>query len=176
MANKKAVIFCSANKDIDSLFEQAAREVVRAVCLAGYDIVSGGTTKGTMAVVARAAMEFSGHHRGVIPRFMKEYLTDDVDEVVWTDKMSERKDEMRAETSLAIALPGGIGTLDELIETLTLAKLKIYPGKLIAYNVGGFYEPLRNLLDHFVETRMLYQEDRNLISFPSTIEELKELL
>ncbi|MCQ2174467.1 MAG: TIGR00730 family Rossman fold protein [Bacteroidales bacterium] len=176
MANRKAVIFCSANRNIDSLFEQTAREVVRAVCSAGYDIVSGGTEKGTMAVVAGAAMEYSGHHKGVIPRFMAEYLTPDADEVVWTDTMSERKTEMRAGTCLAIALPGGIGTLDELMETLTLAKLKIYPGKVVAYNVNGFYDPLREMLDHLVETGMLYREDRALISFPSNVEELRELL
>lgn len=176
MTDRKAVIFCSANVDIDPLFNQAAREVVRAVCLAGYGIVSGGTTKGTMDVVAKAAMEFSGHHRGVIPHFMSQYLTTYADEVVWTDLMSERKDAMREGTSLAIALPGGIGTLDELFETFTLAKLKKYPGKVIAYNVNGFYEPLRALLDHFVQTNMLYQRDRYLIHFPSTIDELKALI
>lgn len=176
MECKKAVIFCSANVDIDPTFNQAAREVVRAVCLAGYTIVSGGTTKGTMDVVARAAMEFSGHHRGVIPHFMSQYLTPYADEIVWTELMSERKDAMREGTSLAIALPGGIGTLDELFETFTLAKLGKYHGKVIAYNVGEYYEPLRALLDHMVQSNMLSPADRELISFPSNIEELKTLL
>lgn len=176
MRGRSAVVFCSANSEIDPEFNVAAREVVRAVCEAGYTVVSGGTTKGTMDVVARSAMEFSGHHKGVLPRFMEQYKSSFCDELVWTDKMSERKDAMREGTSLAIALPGGIGTLDELVETVTLAKLGKYGGKIVVYNCKGFYDPLRELLDHFVKTKTFDAQDRDMISFPSGIEELKKLL
>lgn len=173
MHEKRAVIFCSANYDIDPVYNQAAREVVRAACLHGYTIVSGGTVKGTMGVVSRAVEEFGGSHRGIVPRFMKDLVYPNLTETVWTDTMAERKEAMREGTSLAIALPGGIGTMDELMETLTLAKLKKYPGKVLALDVEGFYEPLKNFLDHLVETNMLYPVDRDLISFPSTVQELE---
>jgi len=176
MVNKKVVIFCSASKTIDPKYNQAAREVVRAACLSGYDIVSGGTTKGTMGVVSDEAHACGAYHRGVIPRFMEDVVYPRLDEVVWTDTMSERKEKMREGTDMAIALPGGIGTMDELMETLVLAKLDIYKGKVVAFNIDGFYEPLKVLLDKFVWTNMLEQKDEDKIVFPETIEELKKLL
>ena len=86
--------------------------------------------------------------------------------------MAERKERMREGTCAAIALPGGIGTLDEVIGTLTLAKLDKYDGKILALNLDGFYNPLKALLDHYVATGMLDQRSRNLIEFPDTVSEL----
>ncbi|MCQ2177871.1 MAG: TIGR00730 family Rossman fold protein [Bacteroidales bacterium] len=176
MSDKRAVIFCSASYDIDPSYNQAAREVVRAVCLAGYEVVSGGTVKGTMGVVSKAVEEFGGTHRGILPRFMEQYRYPGLDELVWTDTMAQRKEAMREGTSVAIALPGGIGTMEELMETLTLAKLHKYSGKVMAFNYRGFYDHLKGLLDHLVETRMLAECDRALISFPESIEEIKACL
>ena len=176
MYEKRAVIYCSANYEIDPKFNQAARELVRAACLRGYTIVSGGTVKGTMGVVSRSVVEFGGRHRGIIPRFMKDVVFPDMDETVWTDTMAERKEAMREGTCLAVALPGGIGTMDELMETLTLAKLKKYEGKVVAFNLDGFYEPLKQFLDHLVAMKMLNQCDRDLLSFPSTMEEMEKYL
>ncbi|MCQ2182295.1 MAG: TIGR00730 family Rossman fold protein [Bacteroidales bacterium] len=176
MADKRAVIFCSASKSIDPKYNQAAREVVRAACLSGYDIVSGGTVKGTMGVVSEEALKCGARHKGVIPRFMEDVVYPDLDEVVWTETMSERKEEMRKGTDLAIALPGGIGTMDELMETLVLAKLDIYKGRILAYNIDGFYEPLKELLNKFVWTNMLEKRDEEKILFPESIEELKKLI
>ena len=72
--------------------------------------------------------------------------------------------------------PGGIGTLDELIETLVLVKLGRLDCRIAAVNVDGFYDPLKALLDHYVATNMLEPADRALISFPSTVEEFEALL
>ena len=176
MTEKRALIYCSANYNIDQKFNQAAREVVRVACLRGYTIVSGATVKGTMKTVADAVVEFGGRHRGIIPRFMKDVCYPQVDELVWTDTMAERKEVMREGTAIAIALPGGIGTMDELMETLTLAKLGIYKGKVVAYNINHFYDPLEALLDNFVKMNTLDEKDRALIAFPTTLEELSELL
>lgn len=176
MNSKKAVYFCSASFDIDPKFNEVAREVVRVTSAAGYDAVSGGTIKGTMNVVADTAADCGVANIGIIPRFMEPLVHPRLTETIWTDTMAERKEAMRAGTSLVVALPGGIGTLDELIETLTLAKLKRYDGIIIAVNSYGFYEPLKALLDHYVNTGMLDVESRALISFPETIEEYKSLL
>lgn len=175
MAEKRVVIFCSASKTIDPKYNQAARDVVRAACLHGYDVVSGGTTKGTMGVVSDEVEKCGASHKGVIPRFMEDVVYPGLDEVVWTDTMSERKEKMREGTDMAIALPGGIGTMDELMETLVLSKLDIYKGKVIAFNIDGFYEPLKALLDKFVWTNMLEKKDEDRILFPETIEELEKL-
>ena len=172
----KIVIYCSASYDIDQKYNQAAREVVRAACSLGYGIVSGGTVKGTMGVVADEVVRCGGTHTGVIPRFMAEYLYPALDKVVWTDTMAERKEAMREGTVAAIALPGGIGTLDELIGTLTLAKLGKYSGKVIAFDYDGFFEPLKALLEHYVSAGMMDTGTLELLHFPRTAEEVAALL
>ena len=113
---------------------------------------------------------------GVVPRFMKGLEHPALTECIWTDRMSERKDAMREGTCLAIALPGGIGTLDELSETYCLAKMGLYKGRIIAFSPDGFYDAYRAQLDRFVETGMLDRASRELISFPGIVEELIELL
>ena len=176
MTGKVAVFFCSASFDIDPKYNQAARDYVRAACLHGYGIVSGGTVKGTMAVVCDEAMKHGVEVIGILPRFMAGLEHPSLSETVWTDTMSERKELMRRGVSLAIALPGGIGTLDELIETLVLVKLGRLRATVVAYDVDGFWQPLKALLDHFVAEGMLEPGDRELIHFPGSVEELKELL
>ncbi len=172
----KIVFYCSASYDIDEKYNQAAREVVRAACSLGYGIVSGGAVKGTMGVIADEIVRCGGHHTGVLPRFMAQYRHPALDQVIWTETMDDRKEAMREGTAAAIALPGGIGTLDELIGTLTLAKLGKYPGKIIAFDFEGFFKPLKDLLDHYVACRMLDPESLSLIHFPKTAEEVAELL
>ena len=167
---KKIVIFCSASNDIAPEYNAAAGQFVRAA------VGKGGTVKGTMAVVSDTATERGGCHIGVIARFMNEYVYGSLSEVVWTDTMSERKEKMREGTCAAIALPGGIGTLDEIVETLTLAKLHKYDGKVLALNLGGFYDKFIDLLDFYVQTGMLDEASRALISFPRTVEELVSML
>ena len=171
MPEKKAVVFCSASFDIDERYNDLARDVVRILYGCGYGMVSGGTVKGTMNVIAEEARRLGMEHKGVLPIYMKGLEYRGLTELVWTPTMSERKELMRAGTCLAIALPGGIGTLDEVIEALTLAKLNRYPGKIVAFNFEGFYEPLKALLDHYVGTGMLDKPSRRLISFPETLEE-----
>lgn len=172
-----AIIFCSASEDIDPRFNSAAREVVRLLHSRDYAIASGGTTKGTMRVVAEEAERCGAPHIGVIPRFMQDVVYPHMTRTIWTDTMSERKERLRAEApDLAIALPGGIGTLDELFETFTLAKLGKYQGRVVVYNCFGFYDRVRDLLDYYVESGMLDEHSRDLISFPESIEELAALL
>ncbi len=113
---------------------------------------------------------------GVLPRFMKGFEHPGLTECIWTDRMSERKDAMREGTCLAVALPGGIGTLDEIAETYCLAKLGRYPGRVVAFNMDGFYEPFKQQLDLYVERGMMDEASRALMYFPETVEELKELL
>lgn len=176
MSEKRAVIYCASSSDIDPAYNEAARQIVRAVCLAGYDIVSGGSWRGTMGQVCDEALRHGVRVIGALPRFMKGFEHAGLTECIWTDRMSERKDAMREGTSLAIALPGGIGTLDELAETYCLAKLGQYGGRIFALNMDGFYEPFKQQLDLYVDRGMMDAASRRLVSFPETAEELIGLL
>ena len=173
----KVTIFCSASlQGIDPRFDEAARDLVRRLCGAGCEIVSGGTTKGTMKVVADTVRDCGGVHIGVIPHFMERFHYPELTSTIWTDTMSERKEKMREGSDAVIALPGGIGTLDELVETITLVKLNCYAGRVVVLDVDGFYAPLRQLLDYFVETRMLDRETVDKVCFPQSVEQAMECL
>lgn len=165
---KNIVIYCSASRLVETRFNDYATEIVSGLCAKGYGIVSGGTVVGTMGAVSDAAAGCGGHHKGVLPRFMEPLAYPGLSETVWTGTMSERKEQMRRDTVAAIALPGGIGTLDELIETLVLRKLGKYAGRVILFSPEGFYEPLLALLDHYVATNVLTPEDRALIECYNT--------
>ena len=173
---KKIAVFCSASFEIDPKYNKVAREFVRAASLCGYGIVTGGTIKGTMGEISDELHSCGGYHLGVIPRFMKEYVYPDLSEVIWTDTMAERKTLLREGTCGVVALPGGVGTLDELIETVALVHLKQYFGKMYVLNYEGFYEPLKALLDHYVTTGMMPQATRDKIIFAETVELLLEKL
>lgn len=171
---KQVVIFCASSNTIDPKYNEAARALVRGLHEKGYGIVSGGGDRGTMGAITAESIRVGGRHVAVLPRFMAGLEQKGVSEVIWTDTMSQRKDAMRENTVAAIALPGGIGTLDELMETHTLRKLHKYGGDVYALNLDGFYEPLKALLAHFAATNMTAQADVDLIAFPETVEELLE--
>lgn len=171
---KKIVIFCSASTKIDPKYNQAARLLARELHKRGYALVSGGGAIGTMGAITDESIKCGGQHTAVLPRFMKGLENPEIKDVVWTDTMAQRKEAMRAGTVAAIALPGGIGTLDELIETQTLKKLNKYPGDIFVLNLDGFFDPFKALLDHYVETKMLEPKDHALVKFADTVEQLLE--
>ena len=170
--DKKIAVFCSASFNIDPKFNKVARDFVRAASLHGYGVVSGGTIKGTMGEISDELKSCGGYHIGVIPRFMEEYVYPDLSEVMWTDTMAERKTLLRKDTCAVVALPGGVGTLDEVIETLALLHLKQYHGKIFVLNHDGFYEPLRQLLEHYVRTGMMTEATMSRMVFAQTAEEI----
>ena len=174
--NGKIAVFCSASNEIDPNYNKVAREFVRAASLRGYGVVSGGTIKGTMGEISDELRLCGGYHLGVIPRFMEQYVYPDLSEVIWTDTMAERKSLLRKDTCAVVALPGGVGTLDEVIEVLALVHLKQYFGKIFLLNHEGFYEPLRNLLQHYVDTKMLSEATMEKVIFAQTPEEILEEL
>ena len=176
MEQRKAVVFCSASNKIDPKYNEAAREVVRALHAYVWTLVSGGSYRGTMGVLSDEMDRLGGRHVGIMPRFMAGLEYPRLTELVWADTMAGRKELMRAGTSAAIALPGGIGTLDELIETHVLAKLGRYGGKILVLNLDGFFDPFKALLDHYVATGMLEPCDRDLVVFADTPSALAEHL
>lgn len=172
MDMRKIAVFCSARQDIDPQYHKVAREFVRAASLRGYGIVSGGTIKGTMGEISDELRDCGGYHLGVIPRFMKQYVYPELSEVIWTDTMAERKTLLRKDTCAVVALPGGIGTLDELIETFALVHLEQHQGKMYVLDHNGFYEPLRQLLQHYVNTGMMSKETFLKMKFARTVEDI----
>ena len=129
-----------------------------------------------MGEIGRELAAVGGKHVGIIPRFMEPLVFPELSEVIWTDTMAERKALMREKASVAVALPGGIGTLDEFIETMVLLKLGKWAGRMYVLDIDGFYGPFRTLLDHYVATGMLDEVTRSLVEFPTTVGELMDML
>ena len=172
MKERRVVIFCSASDTIDPKYNEAAREVVRALHALNCTVVSGGGFRGTMGAITDESIRVGGRHIAVLPRFMQGLENPGIKEVIWTETMSERKECMRSGADAAIALPGGIGTLDEFAETHTLSKLGKFGGELFLLNLDGYYDPYLALLDHYVLTGMMDAHARNLVHSPRTPEEL----
>lgn len=168
----KIAVYCSASYDIDPKYNKVAREFVRAASLRGYRLVSGGTIKGTMGEISDELKSCGGYHLGVVPRFMEKLAYPELSEIIWTDTLSERKTFLREGTYAVVALPGGIGTLDEVIEAFTLLYLKQYDGKVCLLNYDGFYDPLIALLKHYVDAKMMTDETLDKLIIANTAEEL----
>lgn len=129
-----------------------------------------------MGAVCDTARELGAPNYGVLPEFMKGLEYDGLTSLRWAPTMSIRKEMMREGVCLAVALPGGIGTMDELFETMVLAKLGRFHGRIAALNLDGFFEPLKALLRHFVDEGMLEPEDAAMLTFVDTPEEFAEFL
>lgn len=176
MNEKRALVFCSRSGTIDPKYNEAAREIVRALCGKGYAIVSGGTVKGTMDVICREVEECGGKSIGILPECMRGLDHPGLSETVWTEDISKRKAVMRENVQLVITLPGGIGTMDEFFETFNLLRMDLYRARMIVFNCGGFYDSLKQLLNHFVDSEMLEREAMDKLFFPETVEELTTLV
>jgi uncharacterized protein (TIGR00730 family) len=168
----KIAVFCSARCDIDPKYNEAARLFVRGAAALGFKIVSGGTVKGTMGEISDELEKCGGYHIGVVPRFMTKFAYPSLSELVWTDTLAERKAVFQKDTRAVVALPGGIGTLDEIIDTFSLLYLGKYDGKVCLLNYNGFYDPLLTLLQHYVDQKMMSEETLNRLVVAATPEEL----
>lgn len=126
-----------------------ARDLGRRIAEAGLPVINGGGARGLMAAVSDGALAAGGEAIGVIPRFMvdKGFCHPALSRTIITDDMHERKRTMAEMSVGAIALPGGVGTFEELMEILTWQKLSLYGGPVVILNQEGYYEPLLQMLD-----------------------------
>ena len=125
----------------------------RAIAGAGLRLVYGGGTRGIMGAVAAATAEGGGHVTGIIPRFlMNREATESglgaLDELIVTDDMHQRKHTMFEKSDAFVALPGGIGTVEEIVEIMTWAQLGHHSKPVVFCNIDGFWDPMVALLDH----------------------------
>ncbi|GLK80661.1 cytokinin riboside 5'-monophosphate phosphoribohydrolase [Methylopila turkensis] len=127
-----------------------AASLGRALARAGVGLVYGGGNIGLMGAVARAALEAGGHVTGIIPQFLvdREVMLADVQELLVTADMHERKRLMFERSDAFVALPGGVGTLEELVEQMTWAQLGRHDKPILIADFDGFWSPLLTLLEH----------------------------
>lgn len=143
-------VYCGSSAGGDPEYAASALALGRAMGQEGIGLVYGGGSIGLMGIVARSVMEAGGHVTGIIPQFLKEreVMLETAHELVVTADMHERKRTMFDRADAFVALPGGIGTLEELVEILTWAQLGQHKKPVLIANINGFWDPLVVLLRH----------------------------
>ncbi|MFA9432573.1 TIGR00730 family Rossman fold protein [Egicoccus sp. AB-alg2] len=167
-------VYTSSSDAIDPRYPQVAATFGRRIGERGDRLVYGGTAVGVMGVLARAVREAGGHVTGVLPRLMHERgIADEAcDELLVTDGMSDRKQHMVARADAFVALPGGFGTLEELLEVLTLKQLGYHDKPIVLLNVDGFYDPLLAFFEELYDTAFAAPVYRALYAVVSDVDAL----
>lgn len=152
-------VYCGSGNGHDEAYVDAARRLGRAMAEAGIGLVYGGGAIGLMGTVARAVLDHGGHVTGIIPDFLqaKERLIADAQETIIVPDMHTRKKMMFDKADAFVALPGGIGTLEELVEQLTWAQLGRHTKPILMADVKNFWKPLLVLLEHMREAGFIRQ-------------------
>ena len=143
-------VYCGSGAGTDPRYAEAARTLGKSLAEAGIGLVYGGGGLGLMGETARATLAHEGRVTGIIPSFLseKEQMLKDVDELIVVDDMHERKMLMFRRSDAFVALPGGIGTLEELVEQLTWSQLGQHGKPVVIANIANFWSPFLSLLDH----------------------------
>ncbi|TGK18070.1 TIGR00730 family Rossman fold protein [Leptospira fluminis] len=162
-------VFCGSRPGTDPKYQQAARFIGHLIASQGIDLVYGGATSGLMGTVADAVMEKGGRVTGVLPEFLsgKEIAHKNITELILVPTMHERKLLMYEKSLAFIALPGGIGTLEELVEVSSWNQLGVFSKPLGLLDVNGFFQPLLNQLNHMVGEGFLDSQTRDGIEIHS---------
>ncbi len=157
-------VYCGSSETVPEAYFVAARLLGEAIAARGLRLVYGGGNRGLMGALAHAVHTHGGHTIAVIPQALDDLgLTFvDADEIVVTRSMRERKQTMERRGDAFIALPGGFGTLEELLEVLTLKQLAYHAKPIVLLNVENFYAPLLALFDHFIDRNFVKPAHRDL--------------
>ena len=174
----KICVFCSANKTIDPDFFAATRELGQWMGTEGHTLVFGGCDMGLMQCVAQAVHEAGGQTIGVVPSMIEKHghVSEYVDVTIPTATLSDRKDLLLAHSDVCVALPGGVGTLDEIFTVVASFTIGYHHKRVILYNIKGFWNSLIAVLDDIQRQGMLRGHREDYIQVANTFEELKELI
>ena len=146
---KSVCVYCGSSRGAKPVYEEAAHILGRSMAEAGVRLVYGGGSIGLMGTLARSVLEHGGSVTGIIPQFLqsRERPTTELTELFVTDDMHQRKMLMFEKADAFVALPGGVGTLEELVEQMTWAQLGRHEKPVLLANIAGFWNPFMTLLE-----------------------------
>jgi hypothetical protein len=175
---KLLCVYCGSSSKLDPKYYAAAEAVGQAMVSHGWGLVYGGGNVGMMGSVARAVAQAGGRVVGVIPDFMRqrELAYEGAHEMVSVDTMRERKRHMEERASAFLALPGGIGTLEELAEIMTLRYINRLDKPVVLFNQDGFYDDLLRFFDRMTRERFKSQGMKTVLSVATQVDEIWPLL
>ena len=153
-------VFCGSSDAVEEKYFAAARELGEKLARRGWRLIYGGGSVGLMGVVSRAVLAHGGHVTGVIPKALLDLGVGnpDASELIVTDGLRDRKAIMDERGDAFVALPGGLGTLEEVLEVLTLKQLGYHTKPVAVLDLGGFYEPLWSQVQRGIDTGFIKPE------------------
>lgn len=171
-------VYSASSTKIDSVYFKAAEELGRLFAEHHIRLINGAGSIGLMCSVADAVLKNGGEVTGVIPHFMVEqnWHHTGLTELIEVESMHERKQKMANLSDGIIALPGGCGTLEELLEIITWKQLGLYLNPIIILNVNGFFDPLLEMLEKAIEENFMRQQHGDIWKVARTPEEAVKLL
>jgi uncharacterized protein (TIGR00730 family) len=177
-AGKSIAVFCASASGTSPVYLDAASELGRRIAERNYGLVYGGASVGTMGALADAALAAGGQVIGVIPDVIMdlEIAHPGLTELHVVRTMHERKALMASRADAFFALPGGYGTVDEFIEIVTWAQLRIHAKPCVMVNLGGYYDSLLKFFDRSVEEGLIKPENRTLIQVARNASEALEII
>ena len=175
---RSVCLFCSAVEDLPVLARELAAEFGAACAARGLRLVYGGSGRGLMGIAARAAAAAGGEVLGIMPRHLirPERAADNIGTLVIVDSLAERKQRMTAAADLFVALPGGIGTLNELIEMLTLNDLRLQDKPVILCASDDFWQPFIAMIERFRAYGVLRPSVERSLRLAASVEETMRLI
>lgn len=175
---ERIAVFCSASQDIDSIYIEKAREFGAWMGDSGKTLVYGGASSGLMEVMAAEAKAHGAMVMGVVPTIVEERgMTSDLCDVVFrTDNLSDRKDVMLRESEVSIALPGGVGTLDEVFSVMASATIGYHSKRVIFYNIDGFWNGIVAFLDGLEKRCFARSPLENYYKVANSFDELTDMI
>ena len=175
---KRLCVYCGSSGAVEASYREAASELGARLAAAGIELVYGGGRVGLMGLLADAALIGGGKVTGVIPtRLLRaEVAHSGVTELVVVESMHVRKRLMAEKADAFAVLPGGIGTLDELFETLSWKQLELHDKPILLVDIGGYWAPLRKLLDHIVVNDFAREQTRGLLHVVPSVSALMTAL
>ena len=175
---KNVCVYSASSTKIAPVYFAAAEELGRLLALRGINLVNGAGSIGLMAATSNAVLANGGTVTGVIPRFMVEqgWHHTGLTRLVETDTMHERKQLMAQLADAVIALPGGCGTLEELLEIITWKQLGLYLNPIVILNIDGFFNPLIAMLEQAIDQQFMRPEHAALWCVASIPAEALELI
>ncbi len=167
-------VFCGSSFGSDPVFAAMARALGRSLADQNVTLIYGGANVGLMGAVADSALERGGKVVGVLPKFLqgKEIAHTGLTELILCESMHERKMKMFELSQGFVALPGGFGTLEEIIEILTWQQLGLHKFPVGFLNANGFYDHLRGLFDEMERTKLLKSENKSMALFDDNTDSL----
>ena len=171
---KSICVFCGSQNGVLPIYKEVAKSLGKTLAQLNIRLVYGGGDVGLMGALAQAVKNEKGSVLGVIPTHLLnvEAKGNNSDDLIVTENMHERKKVMFMNSDAIIALPGGLGTLDELFEVLTWAQLELHRKPIFILNIDGFWEPLLNLITRIIKNEFTEKNARNLFKVFDNFEDL----